>query len=1523
MLPKRRRSVVGENEKMGRITIVSSILAIMLCLVFVLPVDISPWTVDSQNSSDSFKAQSTVDWWPMFRHDLSHTGYSTSWAPSTNRTLWNYPTSGAVESSPAVSDGMVFVGSYDNTVYALNYSTGELAWTYTTGGAVASSPAVSDGMVFVGSYDNSVYALSATTGALIWSYPTNDWVVSSPAVADGKVFVGSYDTKIYAFDAFTGAFIWSYPTGDYVRSSPAVADGKVFVGSFDSKVYALDASMGTHLWNYPTGGAVYSSPAYSYVFGMVYVGSLDGNVYALDASTGEEQWSYFTGQNVVSSPAVAYDNVYVGSYYEDGKVCALDAYNGDLVWVRTTGNHSVVSSPAVASGKVYVGSNDWTGKGGEVIGKVCALDAWTGEPVWNYTTGGIMTSSPAVADGNVYVGSGDTKVYAFGIPVLSAWASTTPTIDGSIFSGKMWIAEAEYLDRSFSVFRIKPEWFEAARVDFTLNYESESHPATLYVMNDYINLYIALEVRDEDFDDADLMSFDFDNDHNRVRDIGDNHLRLWAGFGGAFVDGYWVDGFAQSDTEDSGSNDGAGNSHYRVETSTWEVELVYPLNSSDNDHDFSLSVGSPVGFSLGYYDDGGIEGYTAWPSNDFSCMATIRIAGPSAPPPATGDDLRITGIEVTQAIQDLSNSLRLVEQKTTAVRIYVDVSSLCWICRFDVTVYLYGSTYRGSLGALQTSFGAPINAELHREDTEDTANFLLPSSWTQEVGLTLTAFAKFPSSARRSETDYSNNWMARQSFEFHHTTEPWVYIVPINRGTAANPDLPTDQQIADTQSYFRAVYPVSTVNFVQTLPIFADGHSSALNFGLEIIYTWLVLDGVVEPHPLDQIYGLHSGTGGVASPIYCDCMGVASSGGSSDNATMSHEICHNWGPFVFNNEPIDGWGWGGHVPFNGPNDFLDLSWPYPNGEIQEFGFDTRSMTVVHNSITFDFMTYDPTCWISPYRWEAAFDLLQRGYRFSIVDGSIGTMQQGGESLVISGWVSSNGSGSLNPIFQLPSVIQSNSTPGTYALILQDNAGHTLLTHSFKPSKIVNSEPDDPYHFCKVLPYINGTARVLLMDGNATLLDEIVMSQHAPTVTVLSPNGGENWTAGVQTIAWTASDLDGDPLTYQVFYSTDNGTAWRPLALSLTQTYFEIDASLIPGSPSAFFKVVASDGFNIGEDISDNVFTVADKPPRAIILRPEDEAQFLMHDVILLDGYGADADDFMLSETAYNWTSDIDGYLGNGTTITTMLTLGTHNITLTITDSQGNIASDTIRISVTPYFEIASIAPSKTVVGQGFSTPVNVTVTNRGPITQNLNVAVYANMTASAEQWDEFGSMGDVNRDGHINQADMDLIEQWFGYSVPPAPPECDLNSDGEVDILDAAILGSNYGLDIWTYFGLSTSLIGAQNVTLPIVASETLAFAWNSTSLALGNYTIWAYAQPAEGEMETADNMFIGGGVFVTIPGDVNGDRKVDMRDIGVMGRAFSSVPTTPEEVNADIWYDRKIDMRDIGVAARNFGQSW
>jgi outer membrane protein assembly factor BamB len=354
------------------------------------------------------------DDWPMFGHDLQHSGYSTSTAPNTNKTLWSVNAPGFVSSYPAVVDGKVYLGSYlpthkapvNSEFFCLNAATGAQIWSFTSRGDRYSSPAVADGKVYVGSDTPSgkVYCLDASTGAFIWSNKIGAWVISSPAVVDGKVFAGSGDCNVYCLDSSTGAQIWSYATAGGIKSSPAIAGGKVYIGSEDCKVYCLDAATGAFIWSYATGGWVESSPAVAN--GKVYIGSDDNKTYCLDAATGALIWNYTTGGKVQSSPAVANDKIYICSNDPDYTTYCLDASTGAFVWSYTTSN--VNFSPAVADGKVYACAGN----------NLYCINAATGALTWNYTN--YFASGPcrpAVADGKVYAGWG-RMVYCFGLPSI-------------------------------------------------------------------------------------------------------------------------------------------------------------------------------------------------------------------------------------------------------------------------------------------------------------------------------------------------------------------------------------------------------------------------------------------------------------------------------------------------------------------------------------------------------------------------------------------------------------------------------------------------------------------------------------------------------------------------------------------------------------------------------------------------------------------------------------------------------------------------------------------------------------------------------------------------------------------------------------------------------------------------------------------------------------------------------------------------------------------------------------------------
>ncbi len=168
-------------------------------------------TARSQAGGTAQKSFTIRTNWTQFHYGPRHQGcnpYETVLSPSTVAGLneaWRYTTGGSITySSPAVPNGVVYVGSFNGKLYALNASTGTEKWHYITGTAIYSSPAVANGVVYVGSNDKNLYALNASTGNLLWSSTAGDAITSSPAIVDGEVYVGSYDYALYAYSLDPG-----------------------------------------------------------------------------------------------------------------------------------------------------------------------------------------------------------------------------------------------------------------------------------------------------------------------------------------------------------------------------------------------------------------------------------------------------------------------------------------------------------------------------------------------------------------------------------------------------------------------------------------------------------------------------------------------------------------------------------------------------------------------------------------------------------------------------------------------------------------------------------------------------------------------------------------------------------------------------------------------------------------------------------------------------------------------------------------------------------------------------------------------------------------------------------------------------------------------------------------------------------------------------------------------------------------------------------------------------------------------
>lgn len=677
-------------------------------------------------------------------------------------------------------------------------------------------------------------------------------------------------------------------------------------------------------------------------------------------------------------------------------------------------------------------------------------------------------------------------------------------------------------------------------------------------------------------------------------------------------------------------------------------------------------------------------------SSDFSNLIDVRLAPPPfytlAPFPGASVGFERQPIEITQAVQNRSNSLPLVDGKSTVARVYVFTANVFFPQM--VKTYLYGSNGAVDLPGSPMVVYKSAPTVINRNSLNSTANFQLPNTWT-------TGSVTFAGAAVDQLHHVATT--ASQTLAFTPRGVPTYWVVPINTGTSQNPVVASNSAIASQESYLKTVYPVKNVTFVQK-PWTVIGPSSVSNaisdlnkYYNSVLIAWFITVLFTGHQPFvlpDQIYGFTPSGGGLSDPVWVGGAGRVARGflGTSLEATMAHEINHNL-------DRSSSGTWGRHTPFGCGASGPDPNWPYTNSNINEVGFDTRqpwssggsTLTVVPNSDP-DIMSYcqsghTPTKWISPYRWQNLFGT----FTSSLNAHTLQQVSQVENVYYISGQVNRDGTGSLNPVLFQPGMPSQGVPEGKYAVQLLDAGNNILASQPFN----VNF-PDDPeepvdsiyFNFQIAPPVIPGQAPLAGMKVRLTLggdtLAEIQQSANAPTLSITAPAGGENW-SGLQTLKWDASDADGDPLSYMVLYSQDNGTTWNPVSSGITDTQLDVDLDHLPGGSQAIFRVIASDGFN-NTQADSNPITVDNHPPQVTILTPGNGAVIRPGDPTSLSGDAQDLEDGSLPDSAFVWTDGSD-VLGTGRNLSAQLSAGAHTLTLSVGDSSGNTTQATVEVKV--------------------------------------------------------------------------------------------------------------------------------------------------------------------------------------------------------------------------------------------------
>jgi len=345
-------------------------------------------------------------------------------------------------------DGIIYAGTRDGRVVAINSSTENLEWSYSTtpvtapsGGlscgqtsvqtAIYGTPVVYRDIVYIGSYSGQVLALNILArsqnltfpqqryGEWEWDCPIdnakNNAIVADLLVSDDAIYVSSSNGRVYSLDKEFGDLNWESKVLDEKHrklwTSPVIQGNTLYVSTYDGHIYALSSETGELSdWSFESEAGFASSPVI--YEDTIFLGSFDRYLYAVKMGSDAPMWKFPqeepAGNWFWASPIANEDIVYAGCL--NGKFYAIEAKTGGRLWEFDAGN-PIVSSPVFMDNLLIV-----TDESGTVY--VFDLSAEFGDetvPLKTIQIGADVRSSFCAQEGLVYIRGEDNWIYVVDI----------------------------------------------------------------------------------------------------------------------------------------------------------------------------------------------------------------------------------------------------------------------------------------------------------------------------------------------------------------------------------------------------------------------------------------------------------------------------------------------------------------------------------------------------------------------------------------------------------------------------------------------------------------------------------------------------------------------------------------------------------------------------------------------------------------------------------------------------------------------------------------------------------------------------------------------------------------------------------------------------------------------------------------------------------------------------------------------------------------------------------------------------
>jgi len=698
-------------------------------------------------------------------------------------------------------------------------------------------------------------------------------------------------------------------------------------------------------------------------------------------------------------------------------------------------------------------------------------------------------------------------------------------------------------------------------------------------------------------------------------------------------------------------------------------------------------------------------------------------------PIAAGTHFVYMGMEVNQAIQNLNNSVTLIANKRTVVRVYLRLTGPTTVIH-KVTGTLSASLFDGSspggitnipsLNTITVDSSTDINAK--RRDINASLNFDLPAQWlvSERVHFQLSSLS-IEYNQTALPCDGCNNI---DSFFFpvfvRFVQAPPVRVKLLNvtytenqNGTSTSfTPRPIDDSLLI--SWLKRVYPTDT-DLTSSEALTGVTGIPDTNFTCNTIDAILGQVRAIEvANGVDsrtKYYGLVSDVGGFmrgCSPNAPSTVGSGPAGTPRGNFSWDtdasyadwyggHELGHQYGrqhPGFITDAS------GNCVSGTQDSSGVDSNFPYVNGHISgplrnggsdpgNFGFDVGDTSanilpaVLDPAIWTDMMTYCNFNWISDYTYQAILNQLNSLQSSSSAALIINTSSH--DKLLVSGTINfTKETAQLLPFLRLPNLqLTPRPAKSNFSIELLDGRGKLLARYPFTPSIDTDSPvgQDKIGSFSEVVPFVKGTKRIVIAEGNEVFAARTV-SRHTPKTELIFPNGGETLQGPTVTVTWKSKDADGGKLTYDLFYSADAGKMWQMVAMNIQDTHYTVKLDELPGGDQSLFRVITTDGVNTDVETSDHTFSVPATAPQVTITGPTDKSSFTTGQTIVFTGSAFDLKDGLLGDKMLKWSSDKQGVLGFGHSLAVSgLTPGLHTITLEATNSSGLVGRTSIQVQI--------------------------------------------------------------------------------------------------------------------------------------------------------------------------------------------------------------------------------------------------